>query len=134
MVQTPWMLPEPKEEKSEEKATCGYKEVVVKNTAGKTLFQQNCASCHAIQKVLNGPALADVEIRGPWKRRENLVRWIRNPAQMIETNPYAKTLSLEYNGQVMPSFTQLTNQQIHEIFDYIKEGSSLIQQNITAVP
>src|SRR5688572_28789872 len=50
------------------------------NSKGKQLFQQNCASCHSITKDLTGPALANVEERGPWTDRKNLVKWIQNPA------------------------------------------------------
>ena len=50
---------------------------------GKQLFQQNCQSCHALDKKLTGPALRDVSQRGPWGDRANLVKWIKNPAAFI---------------------------------------------------
>lgn len=134
VVQSQWILSKHQEEKITEGATCGYKEVSVKNTAGKKLFAANCAACHSIPKVLTGPALADVETRGPWTKRENLVKWVKSPARFIATNPYAKELLAQFNGQLMPSFTQLNDQQINQIFDYIKEGSSLMQKDMTAVP
>ena len=36
---------------------------------GKALFQANCASCHAVNKKLTGPALAGVEDRWPDKAK-----------------------------------------------------------------
>ena len=39
---------------------------------GKALFSQNCASCHAVNKKLTGPALAGVEDR--WSEKKNLDR------------------------------------------------------------
>jgi len=95
----------------------------VKNVAGKNLFQNNCQTCHALDKNLTGPALAGVESRGPWGDRKNLVKWVKNPAAVIAENGYAKDLMKQYNGQIMPAFPQLTDEQIGNIFDYIKEVS-----------
>ena len=95
----------------------------VTNVAGKNLFQSNCQTCHALDKTLTGPALKDVENRGPWTDRKNLVKWVKNPANMISENAYAKALFQQFNGQLMPSFSQLSEQQIGNIFDYIKEAS-----------
>ena len=47
---------------------------------GKTLFQQNCQSCHALDKNLTGPALRGVSGRGPWGDREEIYKWSKNPA------------------------------------------------------
>ena len=95
----------------------------IKNVAGKNMFQSNCQSCHALEKTITGPALKDVETRGPWTDRKNLVQWVKNPAAMIGENAYAKELFQQYNGQMMPAFSQLTEEQIGSIFDYIKEAS-----------
>jgi cytochrome c2 len=86
---------------------------------GKALFQQNCQSCHAINKNLTGPALAGVTERGPWTERENLYKWIHNPAAYIPTDPYTVALQKQYNGQIMPAFPQLTNEQIDAIITYV---------------
>ncbi|MEP7257850.1 MAG: c-type cytochrome, partial [Flavitalea sp.] len=45
---------------------------------GGSLFQQNCASCHAVNKDLTGPRLSGVEGRGPWSDRKQLYAWIHN--------------------------------------------------------
>lgn len=86
--------------------------------AGKTLFQQNCQSCHAINKQLTGPALAGVTERGPWGDRKNLYAWVHNPAGFIAKDPYAKALQQQY-GQIMPGFPQLSEKDIDAIIDYI---------------
>lgn len=96
----------------------------VKNIAGKNLFSTNCATCHALNKVLTGPALANVEERGPWTNRANLLKWVNNPSVFIPTTPYTQQLSSQFNGQVMPSFPQLSNADKNQIFDYIKEASA----------
>ena len=98
-------------------------EPVIRTTGGKKTFLANCATCHAIQKNLTGPALAGVEERGPWTKRENLVKWISNPASFIPTTAYTKELTSQYNGQIMPSFPQLSKEEIYQILDYIKEAS-----------
>ena len=95
-----------------------------KNVAGKNLFQANCQTCHAVHKILTGPALAGVESRGPWTDRKNLVRWVKNPAAMVSENAYTKELMQQYNGQVMPSFPHLSEKEITSIFDYIKEAAT----------
>ena len=93
----------------------------VKNVAGKNLFQSNCQTCHALNKTLTGPALAGVENRGPWADRKNLVKWVKNPASMASENAYTKELISTFNGQLMPAFPQLSDEQITSIFNYIKE-------------
>lgn len=86
---------------------------------GKQLFQQNCQTCHAINKNLTGPALAGLTERGPWTDRANLYKWIHNPAAFIPTTAYTKELQQQYGGQIMPAFPQLTEQQIDAIVDYV---------------
>jgi len=87
---------------------------------GQNLFQQNCQSCHALDKNLTGPALRGVEGRGPWTERKNLIQWVKNPAMFVPTTPYTKELQKTY-GQIMPSFPQLSDEDIHAIFDYISK-------------
>lgn len=96
----------------------------VKNVGGKNLFQSNCQTCHALDKTLTGPALAGVENRGPWTDRKNLLKWVKNPAAIANENGYVKDLVKQFNGQLMPSFSGLSDQQIENIFDYIKEVSA----------
>jgi hypothetical protein len=87
---------------------------------GKTIFQAQCATCHALDKQLTGPALRGVEERGPWTNRANLVKWIHNPGAFIPTTPYTQQLAQQYNGQIMPSFPQLSEAEIFALLDYIK--------------
>jgi mono/diheme cytochrome c family protein len=85
---------------------------------GKALFQTNCASCHALNKKLTGPALAGLEERGPWSDRKKLYAWIRNPAGFAKTDAYAAGLIKEY-GVLMTGFNALTDAEIDAIVTYI---------------
>lgn len=94
----------------------------VKAEDGKALFMKNCASCHAIDKKLTGPALMGVEDR--WKgNRKNLHAWIKNTqAYMKATNDaYAIGVYNEFNKSAMNVFDGvLDDKQLDDILDYVK--------------
>ncbi len=86
---------------------------------GKSLFSQNCASCHAVNKKLTGPALAGVEDR--WPDKKNLYAWIKNNQAFLKTgDAYANKLYNEYNKTAMNLFPNLTDKDIDAILAYIK--------------
>jgi len=86
---------------------------------GEQLFKQNCASCHAIDRDLVGPALQGVGQRGPWaENRENLKKWIKDPLPFLLSDPYAKHLKEKYKTP-MPSQTHLSDADIDEVVKYI---------------
>lgn len=85
---------------------------------GKQLFQQNCQTCHALDKRLNGPALRGFQARGPWADRKELYAWVHNPAAYIQKDAYTKGLQQEY-GAIMQAFPDLGEKQIDAIADYI---------------
>ncbi|TWI91505.1 cytochrome c7-like protein [Chitinophaga japonensis] len=92
-------------------------------SAGKTLFQQNCASCHNVHKRVTGPALKGVQER--WPSGELLHQWIRNSAAVLATgNEYATNLYNEYNKQAMPAFPSFTDEDIDNILAYIAQEST----------
>lgn len=84
---------------------------------GKTLFQQNCQSCHSLDKPLTGPALRGFSSRGPWGDREEIYKWVKNPAAYMANDPYTKGLQQQF-GSIMPAFPQLTTAQIDAIVEY----------------
>ena len=86
---------------------------------GKTLFQTNCASCHAVNKKMTGPALAGVEER--WPDKAKLHAWIKNSAAFLKTgDAYATNLYNEYNKTAMNLFPNFTDKEIDAILGYIK--------------
>jgi mono/diheme cytochrome c family protein len=86
---------------------------------GQVIFQQNCQSCHALDKKLSGPSLRGVTERGPWVERKNIYKWIQNPGAFIPTTPYTVALQKEY-GAIMPGFPQLSEKDIDTLLDYIE--------------
>lgn len=88
---------------------------------GKTLFQQKCTSCHAIDKVVIGPALKDVNKR---HEEEWLIKWIRNSQAMVAAgDEQAVALFEGHNNLVMTAFPDLSDDQIKSILTFIDESS-----------
>ncbi|MFN5377119.1 MAG: c-type cytochrome [Chitinophagaceae bacterium] len=90
---------------------------------GKALFNQKCASCHAIDKNLVGPALKGVEDR--WDDKAMLYDWVRNSAAVIKKGyPRAVAVYNEYNKVQMTAFPELKNEDIDAILGYINTGGA----------
>lgn len=99
---------------------------------GKALFNQKCASCHAIDKQLVGPALKGVEDR--WDDKKMLYEWVRNSAAVIKKGyPRAVAVYAEYNKVQMSLFPELKDQDIDAILGYINTGGAKAAVT-TAVP
>lgn len=91
-----------------------------KYPVGKKLFQQNCQSCHGLDRVLTGPALRDFTHRGPWNDKENIYKWINNPVAFMKDDAYTKSLQKQY-GSTMTAFPGLTPADIDQIVSYLSE-------------
>jgi cytochrome c2 len=92
----------------------------IKNVKGRQLFSQNCASCHAIQKQLTGPALMGIEDRVP--DRKLLYQWVKNSESVIKSgNLYFVDLYSRFDKIPMNKFPSLSNEDIDNILEYIKE-------------
>ena len=89
---------------------------------GKQLFNQNCAACHALNRKMTGPALANVETRlyeDEGLEKEWLYAWIKNSAGMIASgDAYANKIYAEYNQAAMTAFPTLSNEDIDNILAY----------------
>ena len=107
-------------------------------TAGKALFNANCASCHKLNKKMTGPALANVETRLAEEEsldREWLYKWIKNSAGMIKSgDAYANKIYKEYNGTAMTAFPQLSNKDIDDILAYTAAAPKPNEGIETTVP
>lgn len=92
--------------------------------AGKSLFINNCASCHAkdMKSKLTGPALGGVEERWAAYPKADLYSWVRNSQAMISKgHPRATELWSAWKPTVMTSFTALKDDEIDNILAYINQ-------------
>jgi mono/diheme cytochrome c family protein len=90
--------------------------------AGKTLFVNNCATCHNknMKDKLTGPALGGVEAR--WESTAKLYSWIRNSQGVIASgDAYAVNLYNQYNKSQMTAFPNLKDADIDNILAYITD-------------
>ena len=86
---------------------------------GEALFKANCASCHKPDADYTGPALKGSREREPSK--DWIYKWVANPAGMIASDPYAKTLFDKWKPTVMTAFPQLKKADIDAILDYVEK-------------
>lgn len=92
--------------------------------AGKTIFQNQCASCHNknMKDDLTGPALGGFEERWSSYSREELYGWIRNSQSMIaDGHTRAVELWNQWKPTVMTSFPAFTDEEIESILLYVNE-------------
>lgn len=84
---------------------------------GEQLFQQNCSSCHKLNKVMIGPPLKGVAEK--YGDLEYLTGFVHNSQEMIASgDERAVAIFEEYNKQVMTSFPDLTQNDVQAILAY----------------
>jgi mono/diheme cytochrome c family protein len=87
---------------------------------GKTLFQNNCASCHNPIKDATGPALQNADKN--WPDADWGHRWVHNPSGMIASgDKHANELFAKYKPTVMTAFPNLKNEEIDAIIKYVND-------------
>ncbi len=86
---------------------------------GKALFNAKCASCHAIDKQLVGPALRGVEDR--WGGDKAMIHnWVHNSAAVIKSGyPRAVEVYSQFNKVQMTAFPELADKDIDAILAYV---------------
>ncbi|MDI1233841.1 MAG: cytochrome c3 family protein [bacterium] len=86
---------------------------------GESLFKLNCASCHAMNAKLVGPALQDVHLR---RSEDWLLKWIKNNEKLRASGDKDAIAVYNENGKAaMNIFENLSDDQIKSIIGYIKE-------------
>ena len=89
---------------------------------GEGIFRELCAPCHTVGGgVKVGPDLKDVRHRVP--SRDWMMRWVKNPPAMIESDDYAKNLRSHYQIDMVP-FGYLGDEAIGRVVDYCINGSN----------
>jgi len=90
--------------------------------AGKTIFSNVCASCHArdMKTAATGPALSGYADAWGDYPREDLYSWIRNSQALISTgHPRAVELWALYKPTVMTNNLGLTDDDIESVLAYV---------------
>ena len=88
---------------------------------GKSIFSSRCASCHNVNKVLTGPALAGVHER---RSMDWITRFIKSSQTMIKSGDKdAVALFEKFNKIPMPDYPDLTDANVVSIVEYIKAAS-----------
>jgi mono/diheme cytochrome c family protein len=85
---------------------------------GKTIFAARCASCHNVNKVLTGPALAGVHDRHSidW-----IISFVKSSQTMVKGGDKAAVALFEkFNKIPMPDHPDLTADNIKNVVEYIK--------------
>lgn len=82
---------------------------------GQKIFDSKCATCHKFEERYVGPALAGVTER---REPEWIMNMILNPAQMIQEDPTAKELFVQYLTPM--TFQNVTEEDAKAIFTYFR--------------
>jgi mono/diheme cytochrome c family protein len=89
---------------------------------GKAYFRTLCSSCHSANQEIYGPMLGSITKK---KRESWLIPFIQNSQAVINSgDPYAKALYERFDKQVMPSFSQLSREDIQDILHYLEIEST----------
>lgn len=88
---------------------------------GKMIFMSRCASCHNVNKVIVGPALAGVTDR---RREDWIIHFVHSSQSVIKSgDTTAIALYEKFNKVPMPDHTDLSPESIKNILAYIKSES-----------
>jgi len=105
---------------------------------GKEIFLNNCASCHAIGKVVTGPDLAHMvkrneaiierekasRVRDSEGMHDFLYAFTRNWASVYESSSYYRAITC-FSPSTMTFFEQLSDTDLDNIYGYIENESEL---------
>lgn len=88
---------------------------------GKTLFLENCASCHNNDMVsdMTGPALYGA--KGRWKKYPGAIyEWVRNSESLANSGNARAKVMIGWAASAMTAFENLEDAQIDDILEYIE--------------
>ena len=85
-------------------------------TKGADVYKRMCTACHKIGKKFIGPPP-----NGVFKRRtpEWVMNMILNPDEMVQKDPLAKALLMEFNGSPMAN-QNLTEEEARSVLEYFR--------------
>ncbi len=83
---------------------------------GMEIYKAKCMACHKPAKKFIGPAPTGVlERRTP----EWIMNMILNPEEMVQKDPLAKALLIEFNGSPMAN-QNLTEEEARQVLEYFR--------------
>ena len=95
---------------------------------GKTIFNNRCASCHNVNKTLTGPALAGIHER---RDIEWIINFVQSSQAMVKKGDKdAIALFEKFNKIPMPDHSDLTDENIKSIVEYVKSESKTSEEKI----
>lgn len=98
---------------------------------GELIFKNNCASCHAVDRDLTGPALMHAlwerELDTTYKRLSTA--FIHNAPKVMASREggYFQCLKRKFGGVIMTPFPALEDEVIDSIFAYVKNEANRLQ-------
>ena len=83
---------------------------------GKEIYELKCTACHKAEKKFIGPAPKGIlERRNPtW-----VMNMILDPEKMVQEDPIAKALLMEFNGSPMAN-QSLTQEEARAVLEYFR--------------
>ena len=93
---------------------------------GKSLFETNCRSCHAVRSTVIGPALAYIGQRRPQKW---IYDFVHNNPKVLARDCYARYVFNIYGKTPMNTFPNLSDVDMRNLMMYIANESQLIDSN-----
>ncbi|MCS6895241.1 MAG: cytochrome c [Bacteroidia bacterium] len=97
---------------------------------GKTIFNQRCAACHKLEQKLIGPPLARISER---RSEAWFVKFVSNSQAFIQSgDAQAVAVFKEYNQQIMPPFTDLSEADIKSIWSYLNSVAAPAQSSMAS--
>lgn len=85
-------------------------------THGADIFKKMCAACHRTDKKFIGPAVKNILSR---RSPEWVMNMILNPEEMVQKDPLAKALLIEFNNAPMAN-QYLSQEDARALLEYFR--------------
>ncbi|GAB4230125.1 MAG: hypothetical protein Tsb0034_01900 [Ekhidna sp.] len=83
---------------------------------GKEVFEAKCTACHKAEKKFIGPSPKDILSR---RTPAWVMNMILNPEEMVQKDPIAKQLLMDFNGSPMAN-QNLTEEEARAVLEYFR--------------
>ena len=99
---------------------------------GKSIFMTRCAACHNVNKQVIGPALNDIDKK---RSTEWIISFIHSSQTMVKNGDKdAVAVFEQFNKIPMPDHTDLREDQIKNIIEFIKSESKEVAVTTPYIP